>query len=151
MRDIESDGEGNVHMTIMSKFSRKYEDNYSRVFASAKSKEIYDPDFVSRDKVSLNGRRPVDRNGNPVKVNGWSKNQIYSKARELREELRGAMLTKDECWDPSERNVQKMMRTEMSLKHRVKTQQYRRMMEVVSGNRTENNLERFRRGGRADA
>jgi hypothetical protein len=86
--------------------------------------------------------RIVDRSGKPVILNARQKNEIYRKAKEVREHLRDGMCTKSETRNPTEHNIKKMQR-EFANDH--KKQIYIKSMQAIGAEPPDVDCERLRR------
>jgi len=117
--------------------------NYERVFGHSGPKVDYsesddNPTESKESKVTL-----VDENGKKIeKVTFRHKNMVYKQAKELREELRHDLCTKDECRNPTDRNVKKMIVNELK---NPKTRAYQMAMKAIGADPEDCSTERLRR------
>lgn len=92
----------------------KYDTNYSRIFDGKRKKDIkveYKRNPLEQAEQSGTVITVLDDNGKKIdKLTVWHKNKLYKQAKALKEELRDKMCTKSECWNPNDKNVQKMVR-----------------------------------------
>jgi hypothetical protein len=87
--------------------------------------------------------RIVNPKGEDIKLSDRQKNEIYRKARELKEKLRDGMCTKNECWNPTPQNVNKMLKSEF--RQAPMTESYVRHMRAIGADPKDINTERLRR------
>jgi len=85
----------------------------------------------------------VDTKGNPIKLSPRQKNEIYRKAKEMREKIKDSLLTKSECWNPSDKNVQKMLKREFPMGQMVDS--FRNHMRAIGADPRDISTERMRR------
>ncbi len=117
---------------------KRFADNYTSIFGdvkpgngNGKSGYVSSPDNI------------VNTNGDKIKLRSWQKNEIYRKARELRAEIKEQICTRNECNDPSDRNVQKMLHSEFKAKKAI--QQYKQSMKAIGADPKDVDVERLRR------
>lgn len=94
--------------------------------------------------VNMSDFKAVDEAGRPVKLNTYMKNKMYRRAKELREEIRGRQCTKSECWNPTQENVDKMIKSEMT--HVNERKLYSAIMGNLGADPNDGSTERLRRG-----
>ena len=98
-------------------------------------------------EVSQQEHRPqtriVNKRGEDIKLSDRQKNEIYRKARDMKEKLRDGMCTKNECWAPTDRNVNKMLKGEFKLAPQVEL--YKKSMQVIGADPKDISTERLRR------
>lgn len=135
--------------------SQRYRAEFDRVFGKKFKKQKPKP-FDNRDLESMAKRtnrdthEPVRRiydveKGREVKLNDWQKNRIYSRAKELKESLKGSLLSKDECWNPTEANVAKMRKNEFSTNRKMAWLRYKDSMRAIGAEPSDYNQDRLRR------
>ena len=88
-------------------------------------------------------RQVVDTHKNPYKLSSYQKNALYKKAKEMKEHLRDALCTKNECNDPNDHNIKKMIHSEF--KNKKKLQEYRTCMQAINADPKDCSTERLRR------
>lgn len=130
-------------MTIRSNMSDIPVGNYERVFGHSKPKVDYSenesiPGENKKQDITL-----IDDDGKPInRVTSFHKNKIYKQAKQLREDLRDDLCTRSECWDPNDRNVQKMIRNELK---NPRTRAYKMAMQAIGADPKDCDLEKLRR------
>ena len=107
------------------------------------SQRQYQDFEVSQQEKKSQTTRIVDRRGNDIKLSDRQKNEIYRKARDMKERLRDGMCTKNECWAPTDRNVNKMLKGEFKLAPQVEL--YKKSMQVIGADPKDISTERLRR------
>jgi hypothetical protein len=100
-------------------------------------------DYTIQQEHKKEPVRIVDPHGKDIKLTDRQKNEIYRKARELKEKLRDGMCTKNECWNPSEKNVNKMLKSEF--KQAPQVELYRKSMQAIGADPKDISTERLRR------
>ena len=85
----------------------------------------------------------VDSHKNPIKLSSYQKNEFYRRAKNLKEELRDILCTRKECWDPTDRNVNKMLNSEFKSKKKV--EEFKNRMKAIGADPKDCNPERLRR------
>jgi len=118
--------------------------NYERVFGHSGPKCDYSGDFSDKpveekkDKITL-----IGEDGKPIEhVTFRHKNKIYRQVKQLKEELKGALCTKEECRNPTDRNIQKMIHNELK---NPKTRAYQMAMRAIGADPKDCSTERLRR------
>ena len=126
--------------------TKEYDANYIRVFGDKSKKDIkikYQRNPSEQLEEKGTTITVLDDNGNKIdKLTIYHKNKIYKQAKELKESLRSDMCTKSECWNPTDRNVQKMLKNELQNPH---TRAYKMAMQVIGADPKDCDLERLRR------
>jgi len=117
---------------------------YERVFGNGDKKV----DYSEHDSGSITTPKEtsislIDDDGKKInKVTTYHKNKIYKQVKQLREELRGTLCTKSECWNPTDRNVQKMLYNELK---NPKTRAYEMAMKAIGADPKDCSTESLRR------
>lgn len=88
----------------------------------------------------------VDTKGNEITLTPHQKNQMYHKAKELRERIKGDLLTKSEHWNPSKENVDKYLKKEGSRDANAAREMYKKTMEAIGADPRDISTERLRKG-----
>lgn len=117
--------------------------NYERVFGHSKPKIDYSENFSE----SISGKQQditlIDDDGKPInRVTSFHKNKIYKQAKQLKEDLRDTLCTKSECWEPNDRNVQKMIHNELK---NSRTRAYKMAMQAIGADPKDCDTEKLRR------
>lgn len=99
---------------------------------------------VAPDKIDKQSIKVVDSKGRPVKLSEQQKSTLYGRAKELKEEIKSGLCTKDECFNPTENNVKKMLNSEFKLRPKVEV--YNKIMRMLGADPREVNIETLRRG-----
>jgi hypothetical protein len=68
---------------------------------------------------------------------------VYRNARNLREQIAPGLCTVRETKDPSDKNVQKMIRSEFALKKKIET--FKTSMKTIGADPKDYNVEKLRR------
>ena len=84
-----------------------------------------------------------DKGGNQVKLSSYMKNKIYREAKELKQKIRDNMCTNNECWNPTQENIEKMAYREMKMNP--DKQRFDALMGNLGADPKDKNLERLRR------
>jgi hypothetical protein len=87
--------------------------------------------------------RIVDPSGRDIKLSDRQKNEIYRRAQELKIKLKDGLCSKNECWNPSDRNVNKMLKGEFKLAPQVEL--YRKSMQAIGADPRDISTEKLRR------
>ena len=85
----------------------------------------------------------VDTKGNRQVLSSYQKNELYRKARELKEQIAKGMCSKNETRHPTEKNVKKMLNSEFKLSS--KMTEFRKSMEAIGADPKDYSTERLRR------
>jgi len=114
---------------IRSAMSDVPEAEYNRIFGNIKHEE---------PKVTV-----VDDSGQPVTIlTPHNKNKMYAQAKALKEDIRNSLCTKSECWNPTEKNVKRMIHNEMK---NPKVQAYKMAMQAIGADPKDCAVEGLRR------
>ena len=108
-------------------------------------KTVYDDNFDAIDWGPKQVTTTIMINGKPVALNSNIKNRLYKRAKELKEDIRNGMCTKDECWNPTEVNIKKMINKEFLMCGKINA--YRKAMETIGADPRDCETERLRKGG----
>lgn len=134
-------------MSIISKASTPaYRAAHDRIFRKLSGasdrieapKPTFAPQRDERPKV-------VDVDGKDISNNQRAKNEMFHEAKRLKEEVRSILCSRDECWNPTTRNVNRMLASEMSPKGIETIQRYANLMRAQGAPRAELNVEGLRR------
>jgi hypothetical protein len=103
---------------------------------------------MSRDEFEVTKDRPrdpivVDVRGNPTKLSDYQKNHFHSEAKKLQDEIKGSLCSRDECRNPTDRNVQKMLKSEFPISQKIEG--FKKRMQALGADPREYNVEKFRR------
>jgi phosphoketolase len=86
----------------------------------------------------------IDDDGKIInKPNAYHKNKVYKQAKELRDKLRDILPTKDEHWNPTRENVNKVLTRELK---NPKIESFQLAMKSLGADPKDYNIERIRRG-----
>ena len=85
----------------------------------------------------------VDEQGKECKLTSHQKNALYKQAKELKAKIKGSLCTRDECWDPNERNVNKMIKSEFKVSDKI--DYFTKAMKAVGADAKDYDIERMRR------
>ena len=88
-------------------------------------------------------RRIVDERGNETSLSAYQKNKLYEKANRLRENIKETVCTREECRNPTDKNVQKMLNGEFKIKQDIET--FRKSMQAIGADPRDYNVEKLRR------
>ena len=141
-------------MSIRSAMSDIPTESYERIFGHKEKKNIKieyqrnPSDSISTEQVGQKEKGTtitvLDDNGKKIdKITVYHKNKIYKQAKELRENLHNNMCTKSECWNPTDRNIQKMIKNELKNPH---TRAYKMAMQAIGADPKDYDVEKLRRG-----
>ena len=86
----------------------------------------------------------TDENGKEIKLSSYQKNEIYRKAKEMKEELKSARLTKSEHWKATPENVQKFIKQEGNPVFIKRMEQFRNNMRVIGADPSDLRIPEFR-------
>lgn len=133
-------------MSIRSVMSDIPAENYERVFGRRDRKIDYsesdDVAAVPAPKSDIDITLVNDDGEKIIKVTTHHKNKIYKQAKQLRENLRGVLCTKSECWNPTNRNIRKMINNELN---NPKTRAYEMAMKAIGAEPKDCSVESLRR------
>ena len=87
----------------------------------------------------------VDKHGNPAKLSSYQKNEIYRRAKSLKERLSEKMCTKVECSHATPERVKKMLNSEFRAHHEM--DYYTKSMQAIGADPKDADIERIRRRG----
>lgn len=140
-----------VHLNmskIISYNSNIPAENYERIFGNGKKKKevpiVYNRNPSGEKIVQQPNIILVDDDGKKInKVNTYHKNKIYRQAKQLREVLRDTLPTKSEHWNPSEKNVQKVLHQEL---RNPQIQSFKMAMQAIGADPKDYNIEKIRKG-----
>jgi hypothetical protein len=85
----------------------------------------------------------VDAKGNRQVLSSYQKNELYRKARDLKEQIAKGMCSIRETKQPTEKNVNKMLNSEFKLAS--KMTELRKSMEAIGADPKDYNTEKLRR------
>ena len=88
-------------------------------------------------------RMVVDEKGNPIELTAHQKSSMYREAMRLKERIRKAMLSYDQHWKPTERDIRLLQKREHSINHLKK--RYKDLMEAIGASDSDLDVEKFRR------
>jgi hypothetical protein len=86
----------------------------------------------------------TDEKGNEINLSSHQKNSLYSQAKKLESEIKESLCTKDECWTPNHKNVQKMINSEFQANGKI--EKFQKAMKALGADPKEFNIEKLRRG-----
>jgi hypothetical protein len=89
------------------------------------------------------GPKIVDKFNNPTKLSSQQKNELYRKARDLKEQIAKGMCSIRETKQPTEKNINKMLNSEFKLGN--KMIEFRKSMEAIGADPKDYETERLRR------
>lgn len=84
-----------------------------------------------------------DTHGYPIKLTSNQKNMLYRKSKELKIKLKDRLCTNRECEKPTERNVNKMLNSEFTIKKDIGA--YTKMMGNIGADPKDCSTEKLRR------
>ena len=85
----------------------------------------------------------VDAKGNRQILSSYQKNELYRKARELKEQIAKGMCSIRETKQPTEKNIKKMLNSEFKLGN--KMNEFRKSMEAIGADPKDYSTEKLRR------
>lgn len=85
----------------------------------------------------------VDKRGNPITLTSYQKNEIYARAKRLKEDLRDKMCTRSECEHATPGNVNKMLNSEF--KAAKEMEYYKKSMQAIGADVKDFDPEKIRR------
>ena len=85
----------------------------------------------------------VDAKGNRQVLSSYQKNELYRKARDLKEQIAKGMCSVRETKQPTEKNINKMLNSEFKLAN--KMTEFRKSMEAIGADPKDYATERLRR------
>jgi cell fate (sporulation/competence/biofilm development) regulator YmcA (YheA/YmcA/DUF963 family) len=94
------------------------------------------------EKESKHKDKIVDPQGNEIRLTARQKNEIYAKAKYLKEKVRDHLCTRKEAWEPTDYNVKKMGQ---ELKAAPLFEDYKRHMRAIGADPRYISTERLRR------
>lgn len=129
---------------IRSSMSSIPDGEYTRIFGHSGPKKVdyqeLDSDHsISGGKINIT---LMDDDGKPIQnPTSFHRNKIYKQVKALREDLKSELCTKSECWNPIDKNVQKMVR---ELKN-PRVQSFKLAMKAIGADPKDCDTERLRR------
>jgi hypothetical protein len=85
----------------------------------------------------------VDARGNRINLSTIQKNALYADAKRLKENIKDKLCSRDECNTPNDRNVNKMLRSEFTVKGQIEG--FKKRMQAIGADPKEYDINRFRR------
>ena len=73
----------------------------------------------------------VNPGGQEIALSAYQKNELYRKAKELREQIKESRLTKDEHWNPTDHNIKKFQEREGAPQMAKTVQKFRDSMKAI--------------------
>jgi hypothetical protein len=131
--------------TDRERFQRETE----AISAKMSGSVVLDPQFESSDEfgglpfTTEQPERIVDEQGKECKLTSHQKNALYKQAKELRSKIKDNLCTRDECWDPNDRNVNKMIKSEFKVSDKI--DYFTKAMKAVGADAKDYDIERMRR------
>lgn len=107
--------------------------------AFEKSLEYVPP--TNEKKIKL-----VTEKGEIDRLTSYQKNDLYAKARVLKEKIREALLSQSELDDPSPENVMKHIKGESTKEHNDSITLFRDIMKSIGADPKDYSIEELRRG-----
>lgn len=87
--------------------------------------------------------RIVNPKGQEIKLTSYQKNEIYRRAKAMKESLSDKLCTKRECRNATPENVKKMLNSEF--KSSTQMDIYKKSMQVIGADEKDCDVERLRR------
>lgn len=112
-------------------------------FSNYSGKPIKKNTNINKDNAGPTGNGVVDIGGNPQRLSSYQKNSFYGQAKQLKGEIKEALCTKDECKNPTDRNINKMRRGEEAVKKKI--EKFKKCMQIINASPKEYNVEKLRR------
>ena len=85
----------------------------------------------------------TDQNGRPITLSTYQKNEIYNKAKALKEQIRESLCSREETRNPTDRNIDKMQNSEFKIKDKI--DRYKKSMQAIGADPKDYDVERLRR------
>lgn len=85
----------------------------------------------------------VDKRGNPVALTSYQKNEIYRRAKGMKENLQDALCTRSECSRATPENVRKMLNSEFKANQKI--EYYKKSMQAIGADPKDACVEKLRR------
>lgn len=85
----------------------------------------------------------VDKQGRPITLTSYQKNEIYRKAKSMKESLSDKMCTRQECSKATPERVNKMLNSEFKASQQMDV--YRKSMQAIGADPRDCDVERLRR------
>jgi hypothetical protein len=117
---------------------------YERIFGANRKKVDYSEQSIEvRGTPKEEGVVAITEDGHKQdKLTPYQKNKLYKEAKQIREQLPDQLCTKSECWNPIDKNVQKMIHGEMK---NPKLKQYQVAMRAIGADPKDCETEQLRR------
>lgn len=115
-------------------------------------KTPYERSLEKRKKAKERVRQPkvrrnkVDREGNEVVLTEYQKRHMYRKAMRIKKRIEDAMLSRDQHWNPTERNIDLLSKREHGIGNLKR--EYSDIMEAIGASDSDLGVEKFRRDKR---
>lgn len=119
----------------------KFEAGWDRIFSKKKVKKL-DCEFGKSIQPSA-AISIVNTKGDKISLTSYQKNEIYRNAKRIKEGLSDILCTKEECRNPTEQNVKKMLGSEF--KAREKIEIFKKSMKAIGADPKDCSAERLRR------
>ena len=88
--------------------------------------------------------RITDVGGHDITLSAYQKNEIYRKAKELREQIKDSRLTKDEHWNATPQNIKKFQEREGAPQMAKAVQKFRDSMKAIGADPNDIRLPEYR-------
>ena len=85
----------------------------------------------------------VNPNGDRINLSTYQRNELYRKARDLKNQIEDSLCTKTETRIPNDRNVQKMLHSEFKVSPKI--EEFKKTMRAIGADPKDYNVERLRR------
>lgn len=128
----------------------RYAKETERISGKLSESLTFDAQFESGNEFEDTGffttgqpEKIVDEKGNETKLSSQVKNSLYKQARALGEKIKKSLCTRDECWHPTEKNVDKMINSEFKISDQI--DYFTKAMKAVGADPREYDIERMRR------
>lgn len=85
----------------------------------------------------------VDKQGRPITLTSYQKNEIYRRAKSMKESLSDKMCTRQECSKATPERVNKMLNSEFKASQQMDV--YKKSMQAIGADPRDCDVERLRR------
>ena len=96
-----------------------------------------------RARTPKTRKKIVDKYGNPQVLTDYQKRELYKRAQIIKKRIEKAMLTHEQCWDATDRNVRLLEKREHGVDHLKR--EYRDIMEAIGASDTDWGVEKHRK------
>ena len=110
--------------------------------------EYFDKAEFLKDALKHNSKKvQLIQNGEEIaRLTARDANPLYARAKILKEQIRSALLSQAEMENATDKNVNKYIKTEGTIEHTKRVEEFRRIMTAIGADPTDISTEKLRTG-----